>query len=128
MSRIRRNTGKAMLLKMAVKGLKKPSAYTKEYELLYRWLRICPVFRTKMAQVRPDWIPQKRLLGGILKPSRNTGEMARVDILDMADAGMMKPHYNSKEGRALYYLCRRNPDFNTHIRALRPDWFKNATK
>ncbi len=126
--RTKRNTGKQMLLKMAARGCRKPAAYTKEYDLLYRWIKNCHAFRERLAAIRPDWLVKTRDPNYVIAKSRNTGERLRQTILELAEIGEPRPKSRTPEGTALYFLRKRDPEFNNTIRALRPDWFTRVTK
>lgn len=113
--RANRKSVKLLLLEMACKGRPRPHAATNLYAALHWHLKTNHAFRSRMMEVRPDWIPVSRDAAAPIKTTRHTGTKYRQTIEEMALMGEDRPKATTPEGRALYHLCRTNADFKAWI-------------
>lgn len=113
--RANRKSVKLLLLEMAAKGRPRPHAATNLYAALHWHLKTNHAFRSRMMEVRPDWIPVSRDATVPVKTTRNTGTKYRQDIEEMVVMGADRPKSNTPQGRALYHLCRTDIAFKAWI-------------
>jgi len=124
-----RKTHKAILLRMAREGSKRPINGSGRDErrlalALWRYTNrngeeYDHDFDIQIRKLCPDWFI-------------STADANRAKLLDLARNGAKRPHHSQKISSSLVAYTNKksssyNQDFDKQIRALRPDWFERAS-
>lgn len=108
----------------ALNGKAPPRSGSNEYTALYLYMRQDSEFKAAITKANPMWTIKTRV-GPPKNTAKYTGIKYRALLVVMAERGEARPKSNTREGRALHFLKKRDAAFNEFIKLNRPDWISH---